>query len=265
MKTEKHTTIAGEVIEYPKPSGELARFLARVVDATNDPRKSEAQLVELIYGRENPLLDQTIFPARGAVTKATFANPVYHVMLDLLDQKRVQTGALDPAAAAGQFSVTVTEAAAQLEVSDSAVRQAIKAGHLAAVKRGSQHLIDPASIATYRDRVRRRGPQPEPALRVRMGNRKGASLRVKAAGLQLVSKEDLEGGGQLIEAVVPNFERVAVAFSGKKTNRMFVLEPGDEADFFDFADFRIEGRYRVVEKVNDPETASKRFRAFVAS
>ena len=126
------------------------------------------------------------------------------------------------------------------------------------------HLVDPQTVDTYRDRVKRRGPRPEPALRIRMGNRAGASFRVKAPGLEVVQTTKLEGGGKTIDAVVPRFERAAIAFSGKKVNRMFVLEPADEEDSFTFEDFEIRGRYRVVEKINDPEEASKRFRSFRA-
>ena len=85
MSTERYTTILGEVIEYPAPSSEVAAFLERVKRAAHDPSVSEAQLSELVYGRENPVLDQTIFPGRGAVTKAVHANPVWPVMQDLLD------------------------------------------------------------------------------------------------------------------------------------------------------------------------------------
>lgn len=259
---ERHTTIAGETLEYPRPTGELAAFLARVRAAAEDPRVSEGELVELLYGRENPLLDHTIFRGRGAVTREVFANPVYHVMLDLLDAKRVQVGTLDPERAAQRYSMTVTEAAEVLGMTTSAVRQAIAAKHLAAWKTGPVYLLDPSSVETYRDRVKRRGPKPAPALRITMGNRAGASFRVKAPELETVETTKLEGGGKVIEAVVPRFERAAVAFSGKKVNRMFVLEPADDEDRFDFEGFSIAGRYRVTEKINDPEEASKRFRSF---
>lgn len=268
---ERHTTIAGEVLEYPRPGPELARFLARVHAAANDPRVSEHELVELIYGRENPLLDLTIFPGRGAVTRAVFENPVYHVMLDLLDAKRVQAGTLDPERAAGRYTMTVTEAAEQLGVSTSAVRQAIERGQLASWKKGPRlHLLDPHSVATYRDHVQRRGPKPEPALRVRMGSAAGASLRVKAAGLEVEREEKLAGGGKAIDAVVPRFARVAIAYSGKRSNgskfnHLLVLEPADDVDDLEPVDgFTVVGRFRVAEKITDPEEASKRFRSFRA-
>lgn len=267
---ERHTTIAGEVLEYARPGPDLARFLARVRAAAEDPRVSEHELVELIYGRENPLLDQTIFPGRGAVTREAFANPLYHVMLDLLDAKRISVGTLDPVRAAGRYTMTVSEAAAELGVSPSAVRQAIERGQLASWKKGPRlHLLDPHSVATYRDHVQRRGPRPEPALRVRKGSRPGASLRVKAAELEVTGEEKLEGG-KAFDAIVPRFERVAIAYTGKRSNgskfnHLLVLEPSDERDRIEPLDgFFVEGRFRVVEKITDPEEASRRFRAFRA-
>lgn len=262
---ERYTTIAGEVLEYPRPEPELARFLARLRTAVEDPGVSESAIVELIYGSENPLLDHTIFKGRGAVTREVFANPLYHVMTDLLDAKRVQVGTLNPERAAARYTMTVTDAAAELGISTSAVRQAIERGQLSSWKANPRmHLLDPETVRAYRDHVVRRGPRAAPALSVRMGNKPGASFRVKAPELEVVSEQKLEGGGKMIDAVVPKFARVAIVFSGKSSNRMFVLEPSDEGDAFEFNGFEVRGKYRVAEKINDPEEASKRFRAFRA-
>lgn len=258
MSTERYHTVAGEVIEYPTPEPELAAFLARVIDAAHDPRVTEGELIELVYGRENPLLDQTIFPGRGAVTKAVLVDPVYHVMQDLLFAKRVQMGRVaEEETGAPPRGLSVAEVAEQLGISQSAVRQAIRRGDLEAEKVKGAHSIAPESVATYRGRVKRRGPQPEPALRIKMGNKPGRSFRVKVAGLEVLEKKKLPGGGKLIEAVVPRFERAAVAFSGKSMNRMFLLEPAEEENSFEFDGFEIRGRYRVAEKINQPEVAAE--------
>lgn len=95
-----------------------------------------------------------------------------------------------------------------------------------------------------------------------MGNRAGASFRVKAAELEIVGEEKLEGGGKLIDAIVPRFERVAIAFSGKKMNRAFILEPADEPSTYDFEGFSISGRFKIAEKINDAAEASRRFKSF---
>jgi excisionase family DNA binding protein len=266
---ERHTTIAGEELEYPRPGPELASFLARVRAAANDPRVSEHALVELIYGKENPLLDQTIFPGRGAVTRAAFENPVYHVMLDLLDQKRIAVGALDPERAAARYTMTVTEAAAELGITSSAVRQAVAAGHLPAWKKHERLLLlDPSAVATYRDHVKRRGPRAEPALRIRKGSATGASLRVRAVDLEVL-EEEKRADGKVETAIVPSFKRAAIVYTGKRSNgskynHAFIIEPSDEHERIELGDFFVEGRFRIVEKITDAEEASKRFRSFRA-
>lgn len=266
---ERHTTIAGEVLEYPHPDAELARFLARVRTAAEDPRVSEHELVDLIYGSENPLLDHTIFKGRGAVTLKAFENPVYHVMLDLLDAKRVQVGTLVPERAGARYTMPVADAAAELGITPSAVRQAVERGQLAAWKANARMLLlDPQSVRTYREHVTRRGPRPSPALSLRMGNKPGLSFRVKAPNLELIREEPLEGGGKAIDGVVHSFTRAAIAMSwttrGEKKNVMLVIAPAEAPYEVKREDFDVTGNFRIVEKVNDPEEASKRFRTFRA-
>lgn len=167
-KTETYRTLAGEDISYPKPTGELAAFFARVRDATNDPNVTENDMIELVYGRENPLLDQTIFKDRGAVTKATFANPLYNVMLDLMGQKRVQEGTLDLEAAGALYTMTVAEAATAKGVHESAIRQAIAGHRLTSWKKKGRHMLDPDEVANYQPS--NRGPR---------GSRAGTGSRVR--------------------------------------------------------------------------------------
>ncbi len=156
-KKETYTTLFGEELRFPEPPPEVSAFLVRLRKFVNDPQVSELDMLNLLYGKENPLLDQTIFETRGAVTVVVFKNPVYHVMLDLLGQKAIQAGTLDPKKAEAAFSMTVPEASAQLGIHQSAVRQAIHAHKLAAIKKGGQYLLEPDSVGAYR--VSRRGPQ----------------------------------------------------------------------------------------------------------
>lgn len=164
------------------------------------------------------------------------------------------------------------------------MQKAIDAGHLDAVRRGRAYLIDPASVATYRERVPRRAPDAgkgvqgrahsrdpddrteraptEPALLVRIGNKPGGSFRLKAPELVKTSQR-----GNVIDGFVPMFRRAAICFSGKQSNRMFVLEPDDEVDEpreFEIGGFFVHGRFRIARKVNDPRRAAEDFRAFTA-
>jgi hypothetical protein len=93
-----YTMLSGERLEVGTPAPAVAAFLARVTDATNDPRVSDADLTDLIYGKENPILRQDILPNHGVVTREVFDDPAYRVMTDLLGRKRAQVGA----AAAGR-------------------------------------------------------------------------------------------------------------------------------------------------------------------
>ena len=104
----------------------------------------------------------------------------------------------------------------------------------------------------------------EPALRLRMGSKPGASLRVKALGLEVVRKE-----GGIIDAVVPSFREVAVATSGKagsmmgkKTNRCVVLVPADEDASIEWHEFFVRGRFSIADKVWNSRLASEFFRGF---
>lgn len=155
---ERYTTLAGETVEYRRPEPALAAFLARVVDAAHDPGVTESAMIDLLYGPENPLLDTSIIPGRGVVTKAAFEHPVYRVLQDLLGRKRVQVGTLDLAASDARHTVSVTEAAERLGVHPSAVRQALQTGRLAGRKVGGTWLTTEEALASFR--VVRRGPRP---------------------------------------------------------------------------------------------------------
>lgn len=261
MKSQNYTTVAGEVIEYPTPAKNVTAYLSIVTEAAHDPRVSEGELVEMVYSKDNPILDPTIFKGRGAVTKAVLANPVYHVMQDLLFAKRIQMGTLaGEDRVAARASLTVAETAAELGISPGAVRQAIGAGNLEASKEGGRYAVVAESVSSYRARVKRRGPKAGAVITFHSGSAPGKSFRVKAPDPVVTAKE-----GHTRTAEVPVFRRMAVAFSGKKTNRMFVLVPSDEPNEFEFGPFWIRGHYEVAEKINDPEEASKRFKKFRAN
>jgi hypothetical protein len=49
-----------------------------------------------------------------------------------------------------RYTMTVPEAARELDITESAVRQAIAAGKLQSIKNGGQHLLDPSWVKLYR-------------------------------------------------------------------------------------------------------------------
>lgn len=252
---ERYTTIAGEVIEYETPGRDVAAFLARLVDAAHDPRVTESVMVDLIYGAENPLLRKDIIPGRGVVTKEVFADPVYHVMTDLLGVKRVQLGTLDPEAARDEYTITVTEAAERLGVHPSAVRQAIAAKRLDAVKRGHQHMIRPSALESFR--ISRRGPLPRTALQARVGNDEGGSFRIRVARGAL---EETGREGHKVEGIVRSWTKAWVISGAKGRYRFFELRPADEDGEVAWGPFFVRGRFSVVERENNTRRAQESWR-----
>lgn len=89
MATVIHELISGGIIEY-ESTAELEAFLPRVLRLLKDPDKTEDDMVEIVYGPTNPILDKTLIPGRGAVTKAIHGSPVYRMFTDLLERKRRQ-------------------------------------------------------------------------------------------------------------------------------------------------------------------------------
>lgn len=269
MRMERYTAINGEVIEYPTPDAETAAFLSRVIAAVNDPTVSEGELVELVYGKENPILDQTIFPGRGAVTREVFANPLYHVMSDLICQKQVLEGRFDRVKAEKRYTLTVNQAAERIGVTPDAVRKAIRSRKLPAWRREGSWMLDPYDVDTYRDHVVPRKPRSGgalasrdsgsagPALRVKAGSEPGRSLRVKAVDSRKVSKQ-----GTIAEIEVDSFQRVAIATASTKTLHVFVLEPDDVEERIEWGPLSVEGRFRIVEHITDSRKAAEAWKAF---
>lgn len=223
-KIETYTMLTGETITYPAGDAAMSDFMAQVVIASTDPNVSQNDLIELIYGKESPLMDQTIFPGRGAVTKAVFADPRYSVMLDLLDHKRVQLGILDVGKALEAFTMTVPEAAKALKVHETSVRYAIRHRTISAIKKGNRYLIDPDSLDTYE--IGMSGRQGHAFMvRARIGSREGESLRIKTDGTVDVVEKD----GHQRNVEISEWKTIVVAHSrtvgGKKELQVMRLVP----------------------------------------
>jgi excisionase family DNA binding protein len=141
---------SGETLEYLPPPPDVAAFLERVRSAANDPAVSPNQMIELIYGLENPLLDKTMLPGRAMVTRAVLDNPVYHIMIDMLFRKRLAAANQTLDQVAATHTISVREAARRLGITESSVRAAITARKLAAWMRNGQWYLRPESVASYK-------------------------------------------------------------------------------------------------------------------
>ncbi len=257
-----HETLEGRTLTYELTS-EQAAFLARVQQAVADPSVREDDLIALIYGPENPLLDHAMLPGRAMVTKAVFDNPLYHVLADYIGRKRVQTGSLDLEAAKALFTMTVTQAAEKLGVHVSAVHQAIQAWRLAAWKKDGQLFLNPENVEhfgeTRRD-VPRRGPSPQ--LRLRTGSVDGVTFRVKHPG-ELEHPQSPER--HVTEGTLTSWKKVGVLLGNSEGKfRFFELAPGGEDNEVKHGHFYLRGRFTIERKINNPRQAREAFESFEA-
>lgn len=268
MHVPTHRTLAGDELEYPEPDGELAPFLERVREAAGDPAIATVAMVELIYGADNPLLaprssSPVALPHRGTATAQTWANPVWHVMLDLLEAKRI-------AVVEATASLRLEEAGELLNLTPDAVRKAVLVENLTGEKRGNRWYVTPGSVATYRDRVLRRGRRPATPLRYRCGSASDYGMDVKTAEEPRFVRRVRKG---VTEFELDDFERVLVRLrrkraDGTKTQRVLVLEADPTVEPFRFRwpttgaapGFFVEGRFRDVKKVNNPAEARAAWR-----
>ncbi|WP_437670864.1 helix-turn-helix domain-containing protein [Sorangium sp. So ce131] len=265
MKTQ-YTLLSGETVEFPTPTGELDVFLRRVLLAATDPAVSEAELNDLVLGPENPLLDKTAVVGRSVATADVYRDPLFHVMLDCIARKRLPA---QPAVAAPRtrYTMTVPEAAQQLGISESAVRQAIYASRLRASKEGGTYYLDPHSVASYR--VSKRGPRrqdqqakgrPGATLDARIGSGPDASFRVKHSRDEF---ELTERRGPEWTGMIPSgWRRIAILGTSKELARYWEIEPAEGESVLHFEGFYVRGGFRVVETVSTTQRAVAAFKAF---
>jgi hypothetical protein len=260
-----HTTLSGHLIEYT-PTPEVAAFLDRMRAMLEDPRVTENEMIAAAYGRENPMLEPYPIGDRGMVTRATLENPAYHVLADLLVRKRVAQDGTDVAAIAAQHTVSVTEAAHQLGIHESAVRQAIAARRLSSWLKDGKHWLRPEAVASFQ--VGTRGPKPAESrevggpLQIRLGNAPGASFRVRYPG---ALEQEQRVGAHTITGTLPAWRRVAVLAGGEGDQTLYVLEPGGEENEVAHKGFSVRGRFRVAEKITEGHDARAAWKAFRAS
>lgn len=286
--TDLWVKVNGETVELAGITRAEQKFLSRVRAAAQDPAIDETEIDSLVWGVENPVL--TIHPETGSpvVDREAFARPAFQVMLDLVDQKRVLLGSLDPAAAAARYTMRVREAADKLGIHTATVRHAIKSKRLAAWKKGATYYLDPASVDSYKVSTRgaraetqfSQGPRvavqfssgertdrPPGAIWYREGTVGDFFLRIKGA---LLSDTRGTKPTDPIKAgmVPPPWKRLAVQTGKKGENkyRFFILEPeiqqGGRDKVLSFAGFHVRGDFRVVEKVNNPREALEKWKAF---
>jgi excisionase family DNA binding protein len=244
-----HTTVNGRSIDYD-PSPEEEAFLGRVGAAALDSKCSEGALRALIFGLDNPLLDQQA--GYSFMVGAALEEPVFRVLLDLLDRKRIACGTLDLARTAAKYTLSVTEAAARIGVGESTVRMAVLDGRLPSWMKSGEIYLAPDAVDRYQ--VSRRGRPPQ--LQVTCGNAPGISMRIRVVGGEL---DITEKKGSLVHGVVRSWKQVGVITMAKRktgdrgevrTQRYWLLEPGGEANDVTLGPLKVEGRFKVTDQQN---------------
>lgn len=270
----KYTTLSGQVIEYADPPPALERFLYRAQALLNDRAAPEDELVALIYGRENPLLDQTLFTARGAVTPEVLAKPEYHILADFLARKRVQVEGKDPARMGAKYTLTVAEAAKRKGVTEDGIRKAIRARRLPAWIKDGEPYLEPKSLDAIE--LGTRGPvskATEP-LSFRVGFDKGseASFRLRVAPGGDLPKVDpdespVNQSKTVHDGEVKRWRKAAVLTGGHGKLRFFEIVPSSEAspEPLEFHKFFVRGKFMIIRKENNPKRAREAWEAFKAS
>lgn len=234
-----HECVNGRSIEYA-PTAAEATFLERVAAAVGNKRVTADELRALVYGPDNPMLAER--HGYTFVTPDAFESPVFRVLLDLLDRKRVATGALDLDKAAALYTMSVAQAADHLGIATSAVRTAVLAGRLPAWMRDGEIRLDPRTVEAYEVRAGGRKPR----LLVTCGSVDGTSMRVHVAGGEL---EVTDKRGGIIDGQVTRWTALDV-FTGAKRDgetsyRYWRIAPGGNANRVELVPFKVAGRFTI--------------------
>lgn len=261
-----HESLTGQRIEYDDPEPAVARLLKAARAIVDDPKRTSDELIALVYGRGNPILDQTMFPERGAVTKAVLDNPVYQVLTDLLARKEAQERGTNFERVAAKYTLSVAAAAEQLEVTEDAVRRAIRGRRLPAWVKEKAYFVNPDHLHLLGEMGRRgTAPMQDEPLEVLAGyDAKHNTLQIKYRGGQLPNGGAIpysEGGS------IQRWREAAVITGGHDKLRMFVIEPAEleAAASIEWHGFYVRGKFKVSRKVNDSAAARKAWDGFKAS
>lgn len=250
----KYVTVSGHTVELD-PSGEDAAFLDRLVALAHRTGTTSNDLIALAYSHENPFLDHSTHPTLGLVTKETLENPAYRVLGDVLFRKSLDESGESVESLADAHTMIVSETAAELDMHESAVRQAIKAGKLASWVKDGKHYMKPSAVEAY---AKTSGPRRGPArqegsassLFVRVGHSPDGTMKIAGhSGLRAQRRL----GGNVNEGWVDDVEVLgALTESPDGHARFFLLHVGatQPEDELAFHGFLIRGRFSRVITIN---------------
>ncbi len=251
-----YEAINGQRIEFTH-TPETEAFLKRVLALSENPKAKANDMIALVYSKENPILDQTVFPTRGAVTKEVLDHPLYHVFSDLIFRKECAEDGTQIESLAEQYTLTMTEAAEQLKIHASSIQKAIAGRRLPVWMKEGRYYLDPKTFHLL-GAVGQRGPgspdvQP---LAYRVGHNKEHLVRLKTVEGEPDAKQ------KPAEGQVDRWRRAAVLHSHAGKSRLFVLSPGANENTLEWDGFRVKGHFEIVERVNNSKNAQSAWNAF---
>jgi hypothetical protein len=258
--------MSGHRVEYPDPEPKLQRFLDRVHKVFQARDKTDDDLIALVYGRENPMLEGS----NGWVTREVFDNPIYKMLGDLIVRKRIAMDGTDPDRLAAKYTLTVADVAAHKGVSEDAIRKAARESRLQSWVKGGAYFFEPRSIESVP--LGTRGPMPkriEP-LSYRVGYDKASNaqlrLRTDPGGNQpdeTDKSRPIKQSQTIYDGTVERWRRAAVFAAGSRGKaRFFELEPSTEQDKLEFHGFYVRGKFRITRKLNNAKEARKAWDSF---
>jgi hypothetical protein len=144
-----YTTTTGRVLDLSNMDTILEAFFERVQHVAQDNSVPVSELMALIYGAENPMLDSTIIPGQHMVTRDVFHNPVYHALMDQITIKHIRLGQLDLLKAHAKYTIDVSTAAATLGMTLQGVRAAIESYRMPGIYKNGQWWTTETGIRAF--------------------------------------------------------------------------------------------------------------------
>lgn len=242
----------GDTISVHVPD-DVALFLERLDSAVHDPSIADDQVFNWVHGCENPMLTEDLFPGQRKLTGEVSRHPLFFVMWDFIQRKRVASGTLDLDALNARHSLSVAEAGNELGVSMKSLRKAIHGGRIPALRRDGQWFLDPDTVERYC--VVLRGPATDAHARTGHDGR-GHTLHIATDGQVTV----LARWSSIVEKQISGWSRIFVRTIEKgdgerDTSRFYELAAGGAHEPVRLDALEVTGRFKVVRHVRNSRAA----------
>ncbi|CAN0475790.1 unnamed protein product, partial [Laminaria digitata] len=169
------TTIDGRVLAIDLPGAEMREFLERLRGMLLNEDVSELDMIELVFGEDNPLTSNASESPRGrSIDHKKLAAPEGLMMRDLLLRKQIaRLGKTPEDVLAERHTMTIRQAAASAGVSVQSIIDAIDEEVIAGAMIHGVSMVTPSSVDAY---ILSRGGAPTQKgdmLAIQRGSRKG--------------------------------------------------------------------------------------------